>query len=267
MHLSQRCFIYKDNNLEDIEILKLENISYSPEKEVLLNNISFSLKKGESAVLFGPEDSGIEIICSLIAGLIEDYHGEIFYKGKSIKTFDYIETHDYRKALGYLQREYGLISNMSVFENISLPLKYHSKLSSTEIEQLVNKNIKEMNLEHCRDLRPVNLTRSEKLKTAYLRAIVLDPDLILLEHSLESQCIFNVQSFMTALRKESVTKAKSVIYITYDPRLFFDLADRFIMLYKGNVVFEGTRVDFSIIENPYLLQYFKTSADGPMEIK
>jgi ABC-type transporter Mla maintaining outer membrane lipid asymmetry ATPase subunit MlaF len=257
----------QDNILENIEILKFDNISYSPDKLDLdlLKNISFTLKKGESAVIFGPEDSGIEIICPLIAGLVEGYQGEIYYKGRAIKTFNYLETHDYRKELGYLQREYGLISNMSVYENISLPLKYHSRLSSSEIEQLVNNYINEMNMSHCRDFRPVALTRSEKLKTAYLRSIVLDPDLILLEHSLESQCIFNVQTFLSALRKESVTKDKSVIYITYDPRLFFDMAERFIMLYKGNIVFEGSREDLSIIENKYLLQYFKSSSDGPME--
>jgi phospholipid/cholesterol/gamma-HCH transport system ATP-binding protein len=252
--------------LENSEILKLDNISYTAGSRNILKNISFSLKKGESAVIFGPEDSGIEIICPLIAGLAEGYHGEIYYKGRSIKTFNYLETHDYRKELGYLQREYGLISNMSVYENISLPLKYHSSLSGSEIDKLVNKFIKEMNMTHCRDFRPVNLTRSEKLKTAYLRSVALDPDLILLEHSLEGQCLFNVQAFLSALRKESITKSRSVIYITYDPRTFFDMAERFVMLYKGNIVFEGSRVDFSIVENQYLLQFFKTSSDGPMEI-
>ncbi len=258
--------ILREKTLEDVEILKLENISYASGSDELLKNISFSLRKGESAVIFGPEDSGIEVICPLIAGLIEGYQGDILYKGKSIRTFDYLETHDYRKGLGYLQRDYGLISNMSVFENISLPLKYHSKLSDIEIEHAVDNYIEDMNLAHCRDYRPVKLTRSEKLKAAFLRSIVLDPDLLLLEHSLEGQCIFNVQAFLAALRKESFSKAKSVIYVTYDPRIFFDMADRFIMLYKGDIVFDGSRVNFSLIENQYLLQYFKASSDGPMEI-
>jgi ABC-type transporter Mla maintaining outer membrane lipid asymmetry ATPase subunit MlaF len=252
--------------LEEIELLKLENISYKSEKYESLSNVSFSVKKGESLVIFGPEDSGMENICPIIAGLINGYEGNIFYKGKSVKSLDYLETHAYRKQLGYLQRDYGLISNMSVLENISLPLKYHSNLSSLEIEEFVDKHIKGMNLTHCRNRRPVNLTRSERLKTAFLRSIILSPDLLLLEHPVDGQCIFNVQSFFHALKKALIMKAKSAIFITYNPKLFFDLADRFIMLHKGNIVYAGSRADFSLTDNQYLQQYFNFLPDGPMAV-
>ncbi|MFH0974992.1 MAG: ATP-binding cassette domain-containing protein [Spirochaetota bacterium] len=250
--------------MEETELLKIENLTYKSDKNDLLIDISFSVKKGENVVIFGPEDSGIEIICPMIAGLISGYQGDIFFKGKSIKSLNYIETHDYRKEMGYLQRDYGLISNMSVFENISLPLKYHSKLSSIEIEELVNNKIKAMNLEHCKNQRPVNLKRSEKLKTAFLRSIVLSPDLLLLEHSVESQCVFNIQSFFNALNVESLTGTKSFIFVTYDPKLFVNLANKFIMLYKGNIVFSGSRAEFASADTQYLQQYLYALSDGPM---
>jgi phospholipid/cholesterol/gamma-HCH transport system ATP-binding protein len=252
--------------LEEIELLKLENVSCKSEKYESLSNISFSVKKGESVIIFGPEDSGIEILCPLIAGLISEYEGDILYKGKSIKSLDYLETHKYRKELGYLQRDYGLISNMSVLENISLPLKYHSNMTSAEIEELVDKHINGMNLTHCRNQRPVNLTRSERLKTAFLRSIMLKPDLLLLEHPLDGQCIFNAQVFFQALKTALLTKAKSAIFISYHPKLFIDLADRLIMLDKGNIVYTGSRADFSLSDNQYLKQYFNLLPNGPMAV-
>jgi phospholipid/cholesterol/gamma-HCH transport system ATP-binding protein len=252
--------------LEEIELLKLENITYKSEKYESLSNVSFSVKKGESVVIFGPEDSGIEILCPIIAGLINGYQGDILYKGKSVKSMDYLETHAYRKQLGYVQRDYGLISNMSVLENISLPLKYHSNLSSLEIEEFVDKHIKGMNLTHCRNRRPVNLTRSERLKTAFLRSIILSPDLLLLEHPIDGQCIFNVQAFFQALKTALLMKAKSAIFITYHPKLFIDLVDRFIMLNKGNIVYSGSRADFSLTHNHYLQQFLNNLPNGPMAV-
>jgi phospholipid/cholesterol/gamma-HCH transport system ATP-binding protein len=250
--------------LEETELLKVENLTYKSEKNDLLIDISFTVNKGENTIIFGPEDSGIETICPIIAGLINGYQGEIYFKGKSIKSFNYLETHDYRKELGYLQRDYGLINNMSVFENISLPLKYHSKLSSSEIEEIVNTKIKGMNLEHCKNQRPVNLKRSEKLKIAFLRSIVLAPDLLLLEHSIEGQCLFNIQGFFNALNIESLLGTKSFIFVTYDPKMFVNLANKFIMLYKGNIVFSGSQADFSSADNHYLQQYLFSLSDGPM---
>ncbi|MBN2403306.1 MAG: ATP-binding cassette domain-containing protein [Spirochaetes bacterium] len=250
--------------MEEIELLKLENISYKSQKYESLLNVSFSVRKGESVVIFGPEDSGIINLCPIIAGLTQGYEGNILYKGKSIKSLNYLETHRYRQDLGYLQRDYGLISNMSVLENISLPLKYHSNLSTIEIEELVDNHIKEMNLTDCRNKRPVYLKRSERLKTAFLRSIILSPEMLLLEHPIDGQCLFNIQIFFQALKKILLTKAMSAIFITYYPKLFIDLADKFIMLHKGHIVFTGSRADFSLTDNRYLHQYFNLLPDGPM---
>jgi len=250
--------------LEETFLLKIENVSCESEKGDSLKNISFSVKKGESIAIFGPEDSGIEIICPLVAGLISEYTGNVYYKGLSVKSFDYLETHKYRKELGYLQRDYGLISNMSVHENISLPLKYHSKLSSKEIEVIVNWMIENFGMLHCKDKRPVGLSRSEKLRTAFLRAIVLDPELILLEHSLEGQCLFSSRIFLASIKQDLISRTISAIFTGYDPRLYMDLASEYIMLHKGNIVFNGTREEFESMDNPYLRQYFNSLIDSPV---
>ncbi len=253
--------------MENNELLTLKNVSYEHGGRKLLTDVSFSVKEGENIAIFGPEESGIEIICSVISGTEEFVEGGIYYKGKSIKKFDYLEKYAYRKKLGYLQWNYGLINNMSVEENISLPLKYHSKLSTQKVQELVEGYIKMMNLEHCRNQRPVGLTRSESLKTAYARSITLEPDLLLIEHALGGQCMINIQTFLKYLRNASLNKGKSVIFATYDPKLFVDYSDRFIMLYKGSIVFTGNREELLSSDNQYLMQYLDSSIEGPMEIK
>lgn len=247
-------------------ILILDKVSVISQNVEILKEVSFSIKKGEHVVIFGPENSGVDIICPVIADLIEDFTGEIFYKGKSIKTFDYLEKLSYKKKIGCIQRDYGLINNMTVEENILLPLKYHSNLSNKKIRNLVDKYIKDMNLDHCRSQRPVGLTQSETLKTAFLRSIILNPDLLLLEHPLEGQCILNVLSFIESFVKGLYSHDKSVIFITYEPKWFIDFSHKFIMLYRGKIVFSGSKDEYLAADNDYLLQFNNMTRDGPMMI-
>jgi ABC-type transporter Mla maintaining outer membrane lipid asymmetry ATPase subunit MlaF len=248
------------------EILKIESVCLR--RECLLEGSSFSLTldEGENVVIFGPEDSGINSLCPIIARLEDEFEGEIFFKGRSIESFDYFEAHKYRTALGYLQRDYGLINNMSVEENIKLPLRYHSKLTGHEIGEKVNSLIQELNLTHCRTERPVALSAAETLRTAYARAIALDPTLMLVEHSLAGQCLLNTQAFMNHLKFWAAEKHRATIFVTFDPERFVDFSNRFIMLYRGAAVFSGTRDEFLEADNEYLLQYRISSHEGPMKI-
>ncbi len=251
---------------ETDEILRLENVSHLNTALGDLQNVSFSLDRGENLVIFGPENSGTETICPVIAGLEDNFIGEVFYRGRPIKPFDYFEKLNYRKELGYLQKNYGLISNMTVEENIALPLQYHSKLTADEVKKQVDFFIKDLNLERCRNLRPVSITAGETLKTAFCRAIALDPLVLLVEHSLENQCLLNAQRYLDTLKKWARQHHKSVIFVTYEPERFVDLSDRFIMLYEGRVVFAGTRNDFVAESNDYLVQYRRSSIEGPMKV-
>jgi phospholipid/cholesterol/gamma-HCH transport system ATP-binding protein len=247
------------------ELLAFEQVTCSTDS-VALKTVSFQLNRGENIVVFGPESSGVDLVSPLIAGIIHFGSGDIYYKGKPIKNFTYTEELAYRKELGYLQKDYGLINNMTVEQNISLPLQYHSQLSGEGIRDVVDGFVRELNLEHCRDFRPVRLLRSEALKTAYARAIALDPDLLLFEHFLEGQCLINAQTVLKSIERRFVSGNKSVIFVTYEPERFVSFADRFLMLDYGAIVFMGTRDDFLRADNQYLAQYMHSSTEGPMTI-
>jgi phospholipid/cholesterol/gamma-HCH transport system ATP-binding protein len=230
-----------------------------------LKGISFSLQRGENAVIFGTENSGIDGICSLIAG-VHPYSGNLAFMGSQISRMDEREKNILRKNVAFMQKNFGLISNMSVEENIALPLRYHSNLSSSQIQERVDTLIDELHLEYSRDMRPMNLKPSENLKTAYARSISLDPDLLLMEHPLEGQCLLNTITFLKHLKKRCLDKSKSVIIVTYEPMHFSDLANRYIMLDYGKIVFDGGK---EMMENPtddFVRQFLDLSGAGPMEI-
>ncbi len=248
------------------EIVTLENVSYSYEGNRLINDISISICLGEDIVFFGAENSGIDFICQLIVNAAGEFEGDVFFDGRPIKDFDEIEVHNFRKGFGYLQRNFGLINNMDVFENIALPLRYHSRLTSREVDERVESMVEYLKLEHCARRRPVHLSSSELLRTSYGRSIALDPDLLLIEHPLEEQCLLNVQVFMSALQNRAFAPHKSVIIITYRPELYTEISERFVMLHEGRIVFDGSTDEFARAENPYVKQFLQASIDGPMQM-
>lgn len=247
-------------------LLKLENLNYTSEDGDLLIDVSFQLEKGGNIVFFGPEKSGLDLICNLIIGFETGYEGEISYKGRSLKKLDYIESMNYRKDIGFLHPDHGLIANMSVEQNISLPLEYHSKMNRSEIREYVSSLIDELNLDHCRKFRPVDLSNSEILRTSYARAIVLDPDILILEHAFENQSPLNIQSFIKNLKKRIDSREKSVIFVTYEPEKFVEYAENFVMFFNGRIVFQGNSYEFQNSDNSYLKQFREMSNYGPMTI-
>jgi len=248
------------------QLIEVRNVSVEGGKQNL-RNVSFNLCLGEDVVFFGAEDSGIDYICPLLAHAMEDYSGQILYKGQHIKDMDFVEVHNFRKIFGYLQRGYALISNMTVYENIALPLRYHTDLKDREIHELVDSLIIYLHLSHCRDLRPVMLTQSEMLRTAFARAIALDPDMLLIEHPLEGQCLWNAQIFLQALRNRAFAPNKTVIVVTYQPLVYIDIATRFIMLHEGAIVFDGTKEEFETFDNEYVKQFVDVLPYGPMTLR
>ena len=247
-------------------LLEFRNVtSASPDVEKLAD-FTFSLSGGENAVFFGIEGSGCKSIAQLVFGLAGGHAGDILYKGRSILDLDYLGRLTYKSEIGYLHGDFGLQSNLSVEQNISLRLEYYSHLSSDEIRDTASRIMKELHIDERRDARPVELTQSEILRAAYARAVVRDPDLLIIEHAFVGLSPLNIASFMNVLIKRISNPGKSILFVTYEPEKFVDFSDAFYMLYRGGIVFHGTRREFLDSDNPYLLQYRNISIEGPMKL-
>ena len=247
------------------ELITCRDVSCEFNIFLSLKNISFSIRPGENVVFFGSEKSGADLLCSVMSG-VQPFTGELLYRNRSVRNLPEKEMNRIRCEVVYMQRNYGLISNMTAEENIALPLRYHSPLPSSEIDELVETIISDLHLDYCRDMRPIHLKPSEILKVAYGRAIALDPPLVLIEHPLEGQCLINTTTFLKQLLRRCSDPDRSVVIVTYEPLRFLEFADRFIMFDYGKIVFDGDRRAMENPENEFARQFLGFSGDGPMQI-
>lgn len=246
------------------KILIFDNVFCKDYGVDALNGVSFDIDRGENVIVFGPENAGQQLLCPLITGSAEILEGDIIYNKRSIKKLDYLEKLRSKKEIGYLPHTSGLFSNMTVEENISLPLQYHSHMTTIEIKSFVDVLLSELNLTACRNLRPMLLSRSEVLKTAYARATVFDPDLVMIEHAFDNQSYLQLVSFFDVLSKRVERKEKSILFITFAPQFFLTIAHKLIMFFDNKIVFTGTPDEYLDTDNPYVVQYRSMSKDGPM---
>ncbi len=244
----------------------IDRLSVLGEGREKIRGLSLVIQRSDNVVIFGPERSGLTTLSSILLGIDTEYEGNAYYKGRIIKDFDYIERHGHKRDIGYLHGDYGLMSNMNVEENISLPLEYHSELSSAEIGEIVDGLILDFGLNHCRTLRPIQLSGSEIFRTAYARSIIMDPDFLIIDHAFMDHAAIGLLPVFADLEKRRKDPHKATLFFTYHPKFFLDFADRFIMFYKGTVVFEGERETFLESDNPYLTQFLRASRWGPMDL-
>ncbi len=248
-------------------LLEFSAVSCREPNEEPLDGVSFVVRTGENAVFFGTEGSGLRSITPLMTGMEGAFEGGIFFKGDPIRDLDYMGRLRYRNRIGYIHGEYGLLSNLTVEQNISQRMDYYSGHTPEEIGEITSRLMGELGILAKRYVRPVELTRSEILRTAYARAAVHDPELLIIEHAFVDQSPLDIRSFMDVLRMRAARPDRTILFLTYEPQKFVDFSDRFHMLYRGQKVFSGTKRDFLESDNPYLVQYRNVSLQGPMEIK
>ena len=102
--------------------LAKEFISSNSRKEVL-NNLNFKINKGKIYGIIGPSGAGKSTILNILAGLIKPDNGEVFVEGENIIELDNNQLRSYQKNIGMVFQDYNLLSNLTVLQNIALPLK------------------------------------------------------------------------------------------------------------------------------------------------
>ena len=212
---------YKVNNAETITALK---------------DINLDIKEGELVVLRGASGSGKSTVLSLIAALSKPTSGEVEVDGDKIsKLADNFASEYRRHNIGFVFQKYNLIPNLSVKENIVLPL-VPMNLAQNEIDEKLGRVLEMFHIEHKAEQLVKNLSGGEQQRVAIARANINNPKIILADEptaNLDEKLSLHFIEMLQELKAEG----KTIIVATHDP-LFFALsfADREIELHHGSII-------------------------------
>lgn len=231
-----------------------------------VKDINFTLKRGENLVLLGSEGCGKGLIVSLLTARLYAGSGEVLFYSKDVTSFSHDETERMRAKIGYVSYNYGLINNMSIYENVALPLRYHTQMNEQEIKQLTYMYLDKYELSQKINVRPQSLNESERLRVAFIRALMVKPEILVIDHALDAQCPLAMARFIDLASEDVQSNNMSLILTSYGASFFFYVRNRYLLLYRGSVVFEGTGEELLAAKefHPYVRQYLVTPLHGPM---
>lgn len=205
------------------------------DKVIALKDINLSIKEGELIILKGSSGSGKSTILSLIAALNKPTSGEVIVDGKKIsKLPDNFASIYRRDNIGFIFQKYNLIADISVKENILLPL-IPLNPKEQEVEEKLNNVMDKFKISHKKETPVKNLSGGEQQRVAIARANVNNPKIIIADEP-TANLDEKLSLHFIEILKELKSEGKTVVVATHDPLFFnLDFADREIEIFNGTI--------------------------------
>lgn len=222
-----------------MEILKVENLckqyGKGENKVTALDNVSFTVNKGEFVAIVGASGSGKSTLLHLIGGVDRPTSGKVFIDGKDIYKFNDDELAIFRRRqVGLIYQFYNLIPILNVEENITLPLKLDNRnIDKQRLDEL----IKVLGLEERRTHLPNELSGGQQQRTSIGRAMITNPAIILADEPTGNLDSKASDEIVTLLKKSNKDYKQTIIMITHNLEIA-KVADRIIKIEDGKIVSE-----------------------------
>lgn len=228
-----------------IRIKNLQKVYTTDEVETTaLNSIEIEIKDGEFVAIMGPSGCGKSTLLNILGLLDNPSSGEYHFGQYEVSNYSERQRAQLRKgAIGFVFQSFNLIDELTVFENVELPLLY-LKVPSSERKRRVEDVLERMNIMHRRNHFPQQLSGGQQQRVAIARAIVAKPGVILADEptgNLDSANGEEVMKLLAELNEEGTT----IIMVTHSP-YDANYAHRIINLFDGKVVTENIKEQFHI---------------------
>ena len=223
-----------------MEILRVENLTKIYGKKetqvVALDNVSFSVKKGEFVAIVGASGSGKSTLLHLIGGVDRPTKGKVYIDGKDIFALDDDKLAIFRRRqIGLIYQFYNLIPILNVGENITLPLALDNrKVSNEELENMLS----HLGLEKRRYHLPNELSGGQQQRTSIGIALITRPTIVLADEPTGKLDSKSSDEIVALLKKSNKELKQTIIMITHNLEIA-KMADRIIKIEDGKIVSEA----------------------------
>ncbi|QYF96215.1 ABC transporter ATP-binding protein [Massilia sp. PAMC28688] len=223
-----------------LELQSVKKVFQTEEVETwALDNINLTIDEGEFVAISGPSGCGKSTLLSVMGLLTSANEGRYLIDGAEVAGLGAAEQARVRNAeIGFIFQSFNLIGDMSVIDNVSLPLTFRGGLSGKERQQMATAALEKVGMAHRLKHLPSQLSGGQQQRVAIARALVCNPKVLLADEptgNLDSQNAEMVMELLSTLHKQGST----IVMVTHDPRSA-EQAGRKVTLRDGKVV-EDTR--------------------------
>lgn len=215
--------------------VELSGVSVRMNEEGKQADFTLSVERGQLAAFVGPNRSGKSLILKLCAGLVVPDGGTVRVLGRDLAELTEDEWDAFRLRMGVVLQPPGLLSNMTVYNNVALPLRYHRALPEPDIERAVMTRLEPLGLASARNRFPAQLNQGEARAAAIARALIMDPDLLLLDgpgEGLDAEMEATLGELLARARRD---RALTILVTLHDYSPLLESVDRVAFVRDGRV--------------------------------
>jgi len=240
-----------------MEIIRVCDLSVGYEKSTVLEELNFTILKGEVTIILGKSGCGKSTLLKTLIGLIPPTRGEIFFSGEKIDFHSEVSLQSLYNRIGVLYQNGALLNSLSVYENVALPIRMkHQAFKRENEEQMVYQRLSQVGLRESAGKYPSELSGGMRKRAALARAMVLDPEIIFCDEpsaGLDPITSSGLDDLLMNLKK---TLGMTVVVVTHELRSIEKIADRVIVLHEGRMHFSGEYDELFSLKDTFIDTFF-----------
>lgn len=237
--------------------IEFRNVTKAFGDRVVLDNVSFTIERGQTAVIMGRSGVGKSVTLKHIMGFLKPDAGRVIVAGQDITDWEEDQLIEIRRRVTMVFQSGALFDSLTVAENIAFPLETRDGMTAEEIDDRVEELAEMLDVSDERERTPPELSTGIKRNVAIARALAQDPEAILYDEptTMVDQLMATHTGDLILKLKEKFHK--TAVVVTHDTHLAKKLADTIIFLQDGRVSFFGPWKDFEATSDPFLRNFRK----------
>lgn len=241
--------------------VSIRNLRVAYGQREILHGISFDVLAGETLVILGGSGSGKSTLLRTLVGLESPTSGEVILRGKNLCCLAAAEWRELRQHIGISFQSGALFGSMTVGENVALPLLEHTQLDPATIEIMVRLKLNEVGLSGYENYMPAQLSGGMKKRAAVARAMAMDPEILFFDEPSAGLDPIIAAGIDKLLLKLKEAFGITIVVVTHELASAFLIADRMVLLDKGQLVSVGTPAELQASTHPRVRQFLDRVAE------
>ena len=236
-------------------MIKIDNIKKSFGEKIVLNNVSFEIKDSETVAIIGQSGVGKSVLLKHINGILQPDAGSILINSSNINKLNLKKIKNIKKRMSMVFQFGALFDSLTIEDNILLALNNLTNLSMKDKKIKVKEVLKKVNLDNIENLYPHDISGGMQKRVGIARAIATNPKILLYDEPTTGLDPITTDKIIKLIKGISKEGKNTTIIVTHEMKIVSEIANKVIMLYEGDIIFNGSPKELYRSNDKYI-QYF-----------
>ncbi|MDE2222315.1 MAG: ABC transporter ATP-binding protein [Candidatus Omnitrophica bacterium] len=245
-------------------MIEIRNLYKTFGKQMVLNNLSLNIRRGETKVVIGRSGAGKTVLLRNIVGLVRPDSGSIKINGTEVTALGEKEYDRLRMEIGMVFQGGALFDSMNVADNVAFVLNEFMNLDKKTVADKVRDSLALVGLKDVEHMMPAQLSGGMRKRVSLARVLCMEPHIILYDEpttGVDPITAAAINHLIIELRNK--LKVTSIV-VTHDMNSAYMVADSIAMFYRGQIIADGTPDEIRNSKHPVIKQFINGEAHGPI---